>query len=167
MFLKWARTKAPETGLFLCSFFPQKRTKKLVTKKTRYFIRAFVRLPRLLSSLAVFQYPISFYRPLTDSDLFLHEIGLPGARTVFGHSPVPIRYDFFYDGLYVYGNLTYLLIIWCFWNEQEKKAPVTGLFFWAQPCSIWNLRKSPYLGHPLYQIPSCGIKWHQINTSKT
>ena len=140
---------------------------KLVTKKTRYFIRAFVRLPRLLGSLAVFQYPISFYRPLTDSDLFLHEIGLHAARTVFGHSPVPIRNDSFLRWFRCIGKPHMSSFHEMFLKWTRKKGPWDGIFFWPYPGSIWKSSKSPYLGHPLYQIPSCGIKWPLNNTSKT
>ena len=55
--VKWIslRTRRGDT----CSFFPEKRTKNLVTQKTRFFIRAIALLPRLPMGFVVFQYPIS------------------------------------------------------------------------------------------------------------
>ena len=84
------RTKRGNT----CSFFPEKRTKNLVTQKTRLFIRAIALLLRLPAGFFAFQCPISWIWSLPYRDLIQTEIGTCAAQTILGHSPVPIRGDY-------------------------------------------------------------------------
>ena len=83
------RTKRGNT----CSFFPEKRTKNLVTQKTRFFLQAICFFSRLPFGLVVFQCPISCLWFLPDRDLMLPEIGTCYAQTILGHSLLPIRSD--------------------------------------------------------------------------